>query len=99
MKILLWLFRIALFLVLLAFAVKNDGAVTVRVFFGGEYHLPLVFVMLVTFAGGVLLGATATVARLFSLHRELRQLRGELDKSRPGTERPRSTREDNPEAF
>lgn len=99
MKILIWLLRIALFVVLLAFAVKNDRLVAVRVFFGGEYHLPLVLVMLVTFAVGVLLGATATVARLFSLRRELRQLQEQVGNPAFPVTRLRAGREDNPETF
>lgn len=94
MKILIWLLRIALFVVLLAFAVKNDGVVVLRVFFGGEYHVPLVLLMLITFAAGVLLGATATLTRLFATRRELRQLQAQGSPSL--SVRPRT---DNPEAF
>ena len=98
MKILIWLLRIALFVILLAFAVKNDRLIAVRVFFGGEYHLPLVLVILVSFAVGVLLGATATVSRLFLLRRELREYQEQLDK--PAAARARVVvRADSPEAF
>ena len=75
MRILIWLFRIALFLLLLGFAIKNDGPVTVHVFFGGEWQVPLIVVMLVMFGGGVLLGVTAIVGTLFAQHREIKRLR------------------------
>lgn len=75
MRILIWLLRVALFLLLLGLAIKNDGVVTVRFFFDGQWRVPLVVVMLLMFVGGALLGATATVTTLFSQHREIRRLK------------------------
>ncbi|HEX5125575.1 MAG TPA: LapA family protein [Rhodocyclaceae bacterium] len=75
MRILIWFSRIALFLLLLGFAIKNDSVVTVHLFFGDEWQVPLILVMLVMFAGGVVLGATAMVATLLSQHREIKRMR------------------------
>ncbi|MFA9438094.1 lipopolysaccharide assembly protein LapA domain-containing protein [Uliginosibacterium sp. sgz301328] len=98
MKLIVWIFRIVLFLLLLAFAIKNDSVVAVRVFFGSEWMVPLIVVMLVMFAGGVLLGATATVATLFSQRREIRRLR-RASVTESTTNRPRTVSADIPEAF
>ncbi|MGC3965197.1 MAG: lipopolysaccharide assembly protein LapA domain-containing protein [Rhodocyclaceae bacterium] len=99
MKLIVWIFRIVLFLLLLAFAIKNDSVVAVRVFFGGEWMVPLIVVMLVMFAGGVLLGATATVATLFSQRREIRRLRRASTVPESVTNRSRTVSADIPEAF
>ena len=75
MRILIWLFRAVLFLLLLAFAIKNDGIVTVRAFLGAEWQMPLVVVMLSMLAAGVVLGATAVAGSMFMLRREVNRLR------------------------
>ncbi|KAF7598088.1 MAG: hypothetical protein CGU28_14860 [Candidatus Dactylopiibacterium carminicum] len=89
MQTIIWLLRAAIFLLLLGFAIKNDGLVTVHAFFGGAWQTPLVVVILVSFALGVLLGATAIAASMLSLHRELRRLRRQV--SVPGAAPVRSS--------
>lgn len=79
MRILTWLLRLALFLVLLGLAIKNDGVVAVRFFFDTQWQTPLVVVMLLMFVFGALLGATATVSKLFFQHREIRRLKRAAD--------------------
>ena len=56
MRYLVWLLRIALFVVLLGFAVKNSDVVTVRFFFDAAWPLPLVAVMVLFFAAGAVAG-------------------------------------------
>ncbi len=70
---------VAAFFVLLGFAVKNTDSVTVRYFLGLEWQAPLVFVLLVFFAAGIVLGVMASLGvivsqrrRIFGLTRELR---------------------------
>lgn len=60
-----WVVKAVLFLLLLGFAVKNTEMTVVRYYLGIEWHAPLVFVLLVTFAAGVLLGVAATASRVF----------------------------------
>ena len=67
------------FLLLLAFAVKNTDSVSVRYLLGLEWQAPLVFVLLVFFAAGIVLGVMASLVvivrqrrRILGLKRELR---------------------------
>ncbi|MCX7138587.1 MAG: LapA family protein [Proteobacteria bacterium] len=69
---------IAVFLVLLGFAVKNTEGVVVHYFLGLEWQAPLVFVLLVFFAAGVVLGLTASLAILVRQRREILGLKREL---------------------
>ena len=71
MQILLWLFRIALFLLLVAFAIKNDGLVRVQAFLDTSWNVPLVVVILVSFIAGFALGAGSLASSVLSLRREL----------------------------
>ncbi|MFN3986947.1 MAG: lipopolysaccharide assembly LapA domain-containing protein [Rhodocyclaceae bacterium] len=80
MRIVIWALRIVLFLVLFGFAVKNDQLVELKFFFGNEWQLPLVFVILVAFAAGALLGVTSTFASLLRSRREIGRLRRDLSK-------------------
>ena len=61
MRLFVWLFRAFLLFTLFAFALNNLQAVTVRWFFGVEWHAPLVIVVLAAFAAGSALGVLAMV--------------------------------------
>jgi uncharacterized integral membrane protein len=74
MRAFIWLLRLVLFLLLLGFAVKNSGVVTVRFFFDAHWALPLVAVMLIFFAAGALTGLTAALGAYLRQRRELLQL-------------------------
>lgn len=78
MRYLLWILKFALFVLVLAFAVKNTDPVTVRYYFGGEWQAPLVFVLLVAFAVGLALGLLAGLAQLFRQRREIAALKAQL---------------------
>jgi putative membrane protein len=75
MRYLALFLKIVLFVLLLGFAVKNSGVVTLRYFLGYEWQSPLALVILLSFAVGLLVGLLACSWRLLSNHRELRQLR------------------------
>ena len=77
MRLLIWIFRLFLFLLLFGFAVKNDDVVVLRFFFGTQWQVPLVLVILLFVVLGVLIGVTATIATLYRQHREIGHLRGE----------------------
>ena len=49
MRYLMWFLRIALFLVLLGFTVKNAETVTVHYYFGYEWQAPLILIILLSF--------------------------------------------------
>ena len=77
MRILLWLLRILLFVVLLGFAVKNSGIVQLRFFFDANWQLPLVVVMLSFFAVGAAVGLVAALSTILRQRREILRLKRE----------------------
>ena len=79
MKYLVWLLRIALFVVLFGFAVKNSGLVTLHFFFDAAWSLPLVAVMLLFFAAGALAGLSAALGSFLRQRGELVRLRQQLE--------------------
>jgi uncharacterized integral membrane protein len=97
MRAIMWVLRIVLFLFLFGFAVKNDQLVTLNFFFGATWRFPLVFVILVFFASGAVLGVTATLASLLRQRREIGRLR--RASSRPATPPARIPEAQAPEAF
>ncbi len=66
-----WILKALLFLLLLGFAVKNTDMVVVRYYLGKEWHAPLVFVLLVTFALGVALGILASASYVYRQRRAM----------------------------
>ena len=98
MRILTWLLRAVLFILLLGFAIKNDGVVTVHAFFDTAWRMPLVVVMLAMLVAGVLLGATAIVGTVFMLRREVSRLRKLAPLVSPST-RLRDRSDDTPDSF
>lgn len=70
-----WAVKAVLFLLLLGFAVKNTDMTVVRYYLGIEWRAPLVFVLLVTFAAGVLLGVAASASWVFRERRDAQALR------------------------
>ncbi|GAB1459739.1 MAG: LapA family protein [Thauera sp.] len=79
MRAIIWIIRLLLFFLLFGFAIKNDHLVTLNFFFGIQWQLPLVFVILVTFAAGALIGVTATLASMMRQRREISRLRRQLE--------------------
>ena len=74
MRVLTWAIRIALFVILLAFAAKNTDPVTLRFYFGLAWQAPLVALLLAFFAAGALLGILAMAGIYFSQRREISRL-------------------------
>ena len=73
MKPIAWLFKwtlkAAIFFTLFAFALNNQGDVTVRFFFGQKWTAPMVLVVLGAFALGVLIGVLGMAPRWWRQHR------------------------------
>ncbi len=78
MRYLIWLLRVFLFLILLGFAVKNDGPVVLHYFFGYEWHSSLIVVLLLFFAVGAAFGMLAVLGSLLRQRKELAALKDEL---------------------
>ncbi len=84
MRAIIWFIRLLLFFLLFGFAIKNDHLATLNFYFGGQWQLPLVFVILLSFAAGALLGVTATLASLIRQRREISRLRRQLERAERG---------------
>ena len=85
MRILTWALRIALFVLLLAFAAKNTDPVTLRFYFDQAWSVPLVPLLLAFFGAGALLGIIAAAAMLLRQRRELQRLKREQAREVPGS--------------
>jgi len=79
MRIVSWIFRAALFLAALGFALSNTAVTELR-FFGMEtaWRAPLVIFLLIFFAAGALLGLLGVLPTWYRLRREIGRLRREL---------------------
>lgn len=78
MRSLIWILRVVVFVLLLGFAIKNSGIVTLAFFFGFSWQVPLVFVLLLFFVLGTVVGLTAVLASYLLQRRELLRLRERL---------------------
>ena len=74
MRVLTWAIRLALFVVLLAFAAKNTDLVTLRFYFDLAWQAPLVALLLAFFAAGVALGLIAMLGTWLAQRREIARL-------------------------
>ena len=75
MQALAWIFRIAIVLVLVWFAVRNSQVVTLHGLPEQSWQAPLVFVVLVAFVGGVVIGLLAWLPTVVRQRREVGRLR------------------------
>ena len=75
------LFKAAIFFTLFAFALNNQADVTVHFFFGYQWTSPLVMVVLISFAGGLLLGILGMVPRWWRQRRAAKRAQSGPDAS------------------
>jgi len=86
MRFLTWAVRLALFVVLLAFAAKNTDPVTLRFYFNLAWQAPLVALLLAFFAAGTVLGLIAMFGTYLAQRREIARLqRIESSRSESGS--------------
>jgi len=71
MRYLMWFLRIALFLVLLGFTVKNAETVTVHYYFGYQWQAPLILIILLFFALGLVIGVMSCLGTILKQKREI----------------------------
>lgn len=83
MRYFIWLLKLALFVVVLTFAVKNTAPVTVHYYLGTSWDAPLILVLLVFFALGAALGLAAGLGQQFRQRREITLLKRELKAHEP----------------
>ena len=84
MQALAWIFRIAIVLVLVWFAVKNSQVVTLNGLPEQSWQAPLVFVVLVAFVAGVVIGLLAWLPTVVRQRREVGRLRKSAGDGRAG---------------
>ena len=75
MRIIVWLLRGVVFLLLFGLAVKNSAPVELRFFLEGAWQAPLSLIILAAFVAGTFVGLTVTVVHSVGERRELRALR------------------------
>ncbi|MCM2329290.1 MAG: LapA family protein [Lysobacter sp.] len=85
MQALAWIFRFAIVLVLIWFAVKNSQVVTLHGFPEQSWQAPLVFVVLVAFVAGVVIGLLAWLPTVVRQRRENAKLRKSVAAAIPVT--------------
>ena len=78
MRLVTWTLRVAIFLILVAFAAKNTHPATLQFYFGLAWEAPLVVLLLAFFILGALLGLMALFATVLRQRRELLALRRRL---------------------
>lgn len=71
MRALTWAIRLAVFVVLVAFAAKNVDPVKLRFYFDLEVQAPLVLILLGAFALGALFGVAALIGKVLRQRREI----------------------------
>ena len=80
MQALVWIVRLLIVVVLVWFAVKNAQIVTLHGLPDQQLQAPLVFVLLVVFVAGVVIGLLAWVPTVVRQRRELGRLRRAAEK-------------------
>ena len=75
MRVVTWTIRLAVFLLLIAFAAKNIEPVNLRFYFDLALRAPLVLVLFGFFAAGALFGVLALVPAVLRQRREISALR------------------------
>jgi putative membrane protein len=77
-----WLLKAAIFFTLFAFALNNQGDVTVHFFFGTRWTAPMVMVVLGAFSAGLLVGVLGMVPRWWRHRNAARKARSDADLAR-----------------
>ncbi len=82
MKVIAWILRILVLLVLVWLALLNNQTTTFSVMQGLQVDLPLIVLLFAFFAMGLLLGILALLPKYFSVKWEARRLRKETEQNR-----------------
>jgi putative membrane protein len=90
MRLVTWTIRIALFILLLAFAARNTAPATLKFYFDLAWEAPLILLLLAFFAAGALFGLVAALGALLRQRREIGRLRRE-SRARPSAPEPLTT--------
>jgi len=88
MRVLAWAVRLALFILLLAFAARNTDPVTLRFWFDLAWQAPLVALLLAFFVAGAAFGLLAMLGTHVAQRREIARLRRAAAPTEDGGARP-----------
>jgi lipopolysaccharide assembly protein A len=75
MQALVWILRFVIVVILVWFAVKNSQQIEVNGLPGQSWQAPLVFVLLMVFVAGVVIGLLAWIPTVVRQRREIGRLR------------------------
>lgn len=78
MRWVVWMVRLLLFAIILAFAMKNTTPVRIQLFFNWYLELPMVLVLLIVFVVGAIVGLTAAMGSIWRHSREAARLKRQL---------------------
>jgi len=82
MKLVAWILRIVLFVLLFVLALRNTGEAALQLFFGVVWHAPLILILLAAFALGIVAALVAVAPALMRQRMEAGRLRRSLDAAR-----------------
>ena len=82
MKLVAWIFRIVLFVLLFVLALRNTGDAALQLFFGAVWHAPLILILLAAFGLGILAALAAVAPGLMRQRMEAARLRRALGEAR-----------------
>jgi lipopolysaccharide assembly protein A len=82
-RILAWAIRLAVFVLLIAFAAKNTAPVKLQFYFNLALEAPLVLVLLACFALGALFGVLALLTSVLRQRRQISILRRPVEPAPP----------------
>ena len=71
MKYIAWLLKAVIFFVLFAFALNNQDAVVLHLFFGSTWQAPMILVVLSTFVLGLFTGIAVMLPLWWSARRKI----------------------------
>lgn len=89
MQAIVWILRFVVVVVLVWFAARNSDPVRLRGFLPDQtWEAPLVFVLLVVFVAGMVIGLLAWVPTVVRQRREIGRLRRQAAQQPPGSNLP-----------
>jgi putative membrane protein len=77
LRVVTWILRLVLFALLFGFALKNTDPVSLHFYFDYAWSAPLILLLLFFFVGGIIVGWTAAMAKVFRQRREILNLKRE----------------------
>lgn len=84
MKLIVWIIRLVVFLLLLFLALANTHEATLYLFLGHIWTAPLILIGLAFFVAGMLMGVLATLPSLVRHRLDLRRTRRALNRAQRG---------------